>query len=97
MSVLKIDTFFVLKRSLVEVYQLQSCNCKSPTCVKSRRPYYIHFRRESREERTETEFETYNLLITRSMPREVVFNDENHTTIHFRKESREQNFKIVKH
>ena len=58
MSVLKIDTFFVLKRSLVEVYQLQSCNCKSPTCVKSRRPYY-YFRRESREERTETEFETY--------------------------------------
>ena len=58
MSVLNIDTFFVLKRSLVEVYQLQSCNCKSPTCVKSRRPYY-YFRRESREERTETEFETY--------------------------------------
>ena len=37
----------------------------------------IHFRRESREERTETKFETYNLLFTRSMPREVVFNDEN--------------------
>ena len=92
MSVLKIDTFFVLKRSLVEVYQLQSCNCKSPTCVKSRRPYY-YFRRESREERTETEFETYNLLITRSMPREVVFNDENHTTIHFRRENRNKTLK----